>query len=272
MSAGATKEYKFNTKNNWRRWNWNRIGDFFTVHERKSKTILYLAGESNLDAEIAAEKGFNPKRMIAIERDKHVTRALRDNGVTTINGDFFDVIRNWDDYADVVIGDFCCGLSDTAIGRIGDLAFNPNISKAVLSFNFLRGRDASTNEVRAELNEWVKTETKHRGELFMSAFGRCVAWALEGEIVVQTTAGLEDKRNIGHHIGNIVDRSGDVIINDLMRPKSFSYKSGALSFDSVVFRNPFLMVCGWEPPKSAISRNIVAARAVMARRVTQATP
>jgi hypothetical protein len=71
--------YKFGTKANWRRWQWNRIVERLAVPVRDA-VVVYLAGPEDLDRPVALSKGFRPDNLIAVDRDGDVVKQLRMNG------------------------------------------------------------------------------------------------------------------------------------------------------------------------------------------------
>lgn len=145
----AVDTYKFGTKNNWRKWAWNRIVERLDV-PAKDAVVLYLGGPENIDAVEAMRRGFRRENMHQIEKSTHVTEGIRNSGGLCINGDFFDVVKAWPHWrrVDVVFGDFCNGLSKRNLDAITTLPLFPQVRSAVFAFNMLRGRDHSTNEIR----------------------------------------------------------------------------------------------------------------------------
>jgi hypothetical protein len=166
---GAAREYKFGTKNNWRRHTWNRIRD--RVAHPRDAVVVYLAGRDNLDAEIAQQKGFAASNFIAVERDRKVTDALRAAGQNTINGDFVHVMAAWSRSVkcSVVVGDFCCGLHAGLAWDLTQTVLAPQFRGTVFAFNWLRGRDPSFNEFRKVLLDNNPGMPKHRGHFFYAS-------------------------------------------------------------------------------------------------------
>lgn len=218
---GASKDYKFGNKNNWRRWNWNRIEERISVPKKEAK-ILYLAGENNLDMQEASRRGFNCRNMIAIERDKALAEELRSCSVTTFNGTLREAIRNWGgEKIDVVIGDYCCGLNSDVSAQVSDNFWLPCFSDCVFSINLLRGRETLSEEMRSH----ISNNSKHRGQSFAG-------------LVCGVSHFLCTKRE------DFISIDAPKITDEIIRSRgNFAYneyRSGNLFFDSTVYLNPSL--------------------------------
>lgn len=167
--SGAEMNYKFGNKNNWRRTVWNRIRERLEVPPREA-VVLYLAGEKDLDREVAVRHGFRMQNLIAIESDDDVAKQLRADGVLTVNDDLHRVLASWPKRksVDVVVADLCCGLTRSTMSSfftcLGHRAFN----RATVMFNLLRGRESEegAKELLSRLQLALAQETsefKHRG-------------------------------------------------------------------------------------------------------------
>lgn len=237
-------DYKFGNKNNWRRTTWNRIAERLTCSAHEA-LVLYLAGEKNLDCNVAALKGFDRRNLIAVERDEEVIRQLRNTGALAVRADFIDVVRQWPGRLPVavVLGDFCCGLELRLWTSLSIACLFPQVHGAVFAFNFLRGRDPSGNTMRAFVSDAFELSQgeKHRGGLFFVAvmshlvvsllLAKHPEWCGEDRVLrvpaAEEAEAMEyQKRMVG-------------LLEAVMKPTFDSYrsKSGQI-FDSVVFRSP----------------------------------
>jgi hypothetical protein len=170
MSNGATKDYKFGNKNNWRRWKWNRIVERLMVRPRDAVT-LYLAGQDDLDRPIAKSHGFRDENLIAIDRSSQVVESLRSSSAVALQADFVTALHSLSPgrAIHVVDADFCCDAYDGVVAPLVDaLMFSPELRECVVSVNFCRGRASSMSEVRKSLIDGEKVT--HRGELFFIRF------------------------------------------------------------------------------------------------------
>lgn len=217
--------YDYGNKRQWRRWLWNRIAE--RTENRREGLVLFLAGENAHDIEVAVSKGFHARNMIAVERAPDVCARLRSSGVLTIAGDLVETVRAWghDRQISAVVGDFCCGLHSKIMSDLGGaLLTNPAFWDATIAVNFLRGRDATMNDVRQNLQELAPSLfDKHRGSLFCKL------------MLLNCCPAPED-----------VDHNADIVwagisaVEDAARPSFTSYKStaGNQVFDTAVFKNP----------------------------------
>lgn len=214
MSNGANKNYDNGRKNNWRRWEWNRIVDFLVTPPREA-VVLYLAGKDDLDRQIALSRGFRNDNLIAVDRDARIVNSLRASGSLAIKGDIFSAAIEWplDKQVNVVIPDLCSGWDlKTHTGLVACMIIT---APEVVSLNFLRGRDKQVSHAKS----CFPVEEKHRGFL---AYGAAVS-ALAREIGKKQECGFDFVKNA---------------LIDLSSLAENSYKSGSQVFDSVVFRNP----------------------------------
>jgi len=165
--------YKFGQKNNWRRWAWNRICERLTI-PKKEAIIVYLAGMEDLDRTVAVNNGFNPNNMIAVDKNSVVIENLKAKGALYINAEITDVLqcfRNTKIKIDILIGDFCCGLTPNieklsmylSTNLMGE-SFNDN---SIILLNLLRGREESE---MLKIAQYDNKGVKHRGKLFIDFF------------------------------------------------------------------------------------------------------
>jgi hypothetical protein len=212
--SGADFDYRFGTKAQWRRTAWNRIVERLIVHPRDA-VVLYLAGEQDLDREVALRKGFRANNLIAVERDSRVVSVLRANGVLTISGNIVEIVRAWprERKVNVIFADLCDDIRSTNGPLLGGL-INAAFAGAVIAVNFMRGRSKQAGDLVKLNTATFGEEMKHRGFAFS---------ALYAEIL---------RRWCGFNDDDI--KAAAPLIN----PHMLSYKSSAgMLFDSVVFTN-----------------------------------
>lgn len=230
---GATMNYKFGMKANWRRTVHNQILQRLNQSPREC-VVLYLAGPQDLDRPEFLRRRFRPDNLIAVERDSRLCTSLRSDGKLCIYGDINAVIAEWKrTRVDVVFADLCCGLHSSFVETLIQLTRNHCFHRAVLAVNLLRGRDADSNELRAELSG----DDKHRGR----AFARLYA-AILTESVVRT----QDEMRSMFCRGTDADGIGLSLIQDAITKMTenvswlwhASYRSDSGQyFDSCVFQN-----------------------------------
>jgi hypothetical protein len=241
-------ERDYREKNNWRRWVWNRIEERLdgNLHE---KTAVYLAGEENLDAQVAIKKGFSACNLVAVDKSQAKVSAMRRAGVLAICDDVFRVIREFPKPIDVINLDFCCGLTLPILQDLCALQTDPNSRNAIFALNFLRGRDASSNDARAELG----CKTKHRGVMCFFALGKLLKFT-DTDLAQSTT------------------------LHRPVDPIKTQYRSSTFqTFDTVVFRGfgHFLLpdndaISQYPASADATRRKIAAYRAHQTRRRVRA--
>lgn len=225
MSNGASKEYKFGQKNNWRRTIWNEIAA--RVDKRKSAVCMYLAGAEDHDRAVAVSKGFDDRNLIAVEREQSVSSKLRGAGVLTVCADLSDALIAWPDgkRIDVIFGDLCGGLHDNFVTVLCGALQRQAFQKTIFAFNLLRGRDPFGAKAIA-LGRGIDANEKHRGRLLyrnVETILLCLVWNEIGKVEIASEKDLAEWN------------SWKARCREHLRPVFFSYKSGALVFDSVVF-------------------------------------
>lgn len=275
MSKPGIGNYRFGQKNNWRRTVWNEMAS--RVKNRRDARILYLAGEQNLDSEIAEQKGFRKQNMIAIEIDKGRTASLRANSVNTINGNLMDVLYNWPHKhkVDVVVADFCFGFEAKSVDLFDSIS-NPALVDAACLINFQRGRDSSTNELRKMLGgNKVFTPTADGDIQEVASEKHRAAQYLQWH-ALETVRACNADSILGIETNALVS-----MLLTRMKPRFLSYRSGRIYMDSAVFNHS---LCGiddglrslltkadaWQKRYAeddpAIKSRITAALAVQSRR------
>ncbi len=272
---GATKDYGFGQKNNWRRWLWNEILRRTDGRER-NQIVLYLAGRDDLDRRIATAKGVPSENMVAVDRNKSNVDSVRADGNAAICADAIEVLRAWPSTVPVCVIalDFCSGLICREQTRklYGLILAHPSLNGAVVAVNFMRGRDKNEeSEYLRDLWSQVadKSEAvsrglvseKHRGMAFSTGF---ILHALS--VAFRSGATMDECKQA----------SQPLICT--MNPKPFSYKSGSVVFDSVVW-SPVSSVIRMKderlsdpkfeifPKDAATARKVSASLAVRTRRI-----
>jgi hypothetical protein len=250
--SGAAKDYDFGRKNGWRRWAWNRIAERLPVPAREA-VVLYLAAPSDLDRIEAVRRGVRPDNLIAIERDKSALQSLRRRGVLCIDGELVDVLNSWTRLeVHAVVADMCGGLDIRfAHGFANWFNYRDPFKPAVWAMNFLRGRDASSSNVRETLRD-PRDENpfaKHRGMLMLHA-----AWEQ-----FQVAQGLRSADGLCHD-QEVSMRVADWFMRET-RPAFNSYASGRLRFDSVVLGPAYLRVPANQAHDDAAERKRTAGSA-----------
>lgn len=195
-----TSGYKLGRKNNWRRWQWNRIAEILSC-ARRDALVLYLPAEEDLDRIVALQHGFRDSNLIAVDSSEHVVKTLRSQNRLAIHGRIEDVLFSWprDWPLSVVIADFCQGFDRSARNFLVALVHAD--WDMTVSVNLLRGRenDKEQREVvaihRDQMEQWNLSESerqdnvhKHRGLMFFNCyFNSMCGWRgwLAGERYVE---------------------------------------------------------------------------------------
>jgi len=148
---GRDMDYDFGQKRHWRRTLWNQIAERVSM-VKTGGPKLYLGGMEDHDRRVMGEKGIVDS--ILIDRDRRVVDEARKGGKLAVRADLLSVLGSWPKTpaVRVLVGDFCGGLS---LGRlqalVRSLLLVPALRGTVVAFNFLRGRDATTNELRKKV-------------------------------------------------------------------------------------------------------------------------
>ena len=187
-----TSGYKFGNKNHWRKWLWNRICERVseTTVEKSDAVVVYLAGEEDLDRDVALRKGFRFNNLIAVDKSRKVIECLKKKKVPCLYGEISDVVEafnNSKEKIDVLICDYCHGVNGN-VSKFVDKLTSSNFDNSfgdspIIAMNFMRGRDSGEiidfrNNRREsfasvfdeEKKEWRDPNAKdmvHRGEVFM---------------------------------------------------------------------------------------------------------
>lgn len=217
LTDGASKDYHYGQKNNWRRTVHNRIKDRLQVPVKQAN-VLYLSGQNDLDRPEFLRRGFRGDNLISVERDRDAVYKIRAKGTLCMSGTLSEVVRNVRGLEfHVVLADFCGGFTDESMHLLFAIIHNPCFGPSVCALNLLRGRDPSSNEYRADVG------TRHRGVIaYRFYFDALLAyWS---EAVGEDAAKELRPRMKAHH-------------KEIFQPWGDSYKSGPLYYDSIVFIN-----------------------------------
>lgn len=248
---GGKASYDFQEKNHWRRWWVNRIADKCGGNrsELRSKVALFLCGQEGGEGEQLVEKGFSRNNVFAIDIDSGNTKKARQQGFPAITGDFCTAVKAWphDQRLDAICADFCCPFNpssfDLAIAILHSPITRPGLCIAI---NLMRGRDPEFGYFRnflsqmyvGEAADWI-TEglgidsiSKHRGFAWYAYL-----MAHFTQHYMQITGDSD-----GVIEGFDSEQISFVLARSLMvcEPKFYTYKSGNLCMDSVVFTWPFV--------------------------------
>lgn len=235
---GAEKNYKFGQKNNWRRATWNEVLAR-TAGREKTEFILYLAGQNDLDRQIAIEKGVPPENLIAVDRCKDNLMPIKAQGGCTLHENVVNILKSWPPERPVcaVLLDFCSGMEQWNY-NLHRYFFNTAFQRAVVMVNFMRGRDAWSNDLRQSLarsgllelflNGKIPNPQKNRALHFVILAAATLAASADEQSCCSPSQLVEE---------NIKSKLGERIL--IIMAKSLTrfntYKSGALTFDSVIF-------------------------------------
>jgi len=227
---GGLSSYKFGQKNNWRRRVWNHIRD-----NAKSPRLcvgLYLPAEEDLDYAVAVSKGFDPRNLIAVDRDASVVHSLRSKGRLVIYGELLDILRSWPVHR-VPLGFIHCDLFSNYSPSAVSIAHAAMESLCLsgggtLVINLLRGRENScAGQILKRLGA-ENGEAVHRAIPITTAMG--AAWA-----GVTVSNLFQEGTQIWKSQASAADRVVDILQR---RRLMFSYKSNGQVFDSAVFNLP----------------------------------
>lgn len=234
-----SKDYKFGQKNNWRRTVWNEISG--RIKDTRTALVLYLAGEQDLDRKVAIEHRFLPDNLIIIERDREIVKKLRAEGKIVIGGEMEDVIFGWPmrmPEVAVLYADYCSGLEPNLASLHDVIGEKPSFMDSVVLVNLMRGRDSKTNALR----DWQKIMLKpgyekHRGCHFLVwNIWEMISILKYGEKYVYGPGGASaPAKTVRLGPFSTEDRVKFDLLLRGHNAEIYSYKSGSLIFDSIVF-------------------------------------
>lgn len=269
--SGAMKDYEFAEKDEWRKVMWNRIAHRVAKAPRRC-LVVGLFGAKGLDIDIATSRrlGFRRENFVNVESDPAAVERARGNGINTIRGELATVVALWGEpRIDVVIADFCGGLSSRTILTMRDISVTPSLAdRAVVLVNVLRGRDRLVR--RIQHNRVFSSGVTIDGQ---TVDPRNRAAYIHDESIAVRCGALEfsDLKTFGPRQlpgDHLVASRGD-------RPFYRSYKSGRLVFDSVLWSfqagpRPRAIYDDDLPPRARrIKRRIAAAKAVRSARLAE---
>jgi len=148
-SNASTYNYKFSTKNQWRKQMWNDI-ERRLLRPPSEALVLYLPGPENIDEKELLQRGFKKQNLVGIERDKNTCMALRKRGVNCICADATKVIDAWphDKFPDVIFMDFAGPITMRVYDWIK--LHSPGRDSTIWAFNVLCGRESHSPVI----NHW----------------------------------------------------------------------------------------------------------------------
>lgn len=237
------ENYKFGTKNNWRRWAWNEATKRLKESGKspRNAVVAYLAGPQDIDRKIAIEKGYDNRNLIAIDNDLSVVKSIREKKCLAFHGNIEDFIDayDYDPEIDILIVDYCCGVTYNVAMLTYSLIYHTLSTKNItIIANFLRGRD------KIGAHEGKKIKTKHRGEIFF-------------KIYTDTIFDFLNKDNNAYDISDKIKNNCNAIFN--------TYKSGEKTImDSVILTilpfGYFLRKQNIDPQKDNKDKEIINAK------------
>lgn len=239
--SGDEFDYSYGQKKVWRRWCWNRVCEKVGPH-RKDKTVIYLAGPEDYDRREALQRGFKNRNIIAIDLSDENISTVRKQGGYGICDDLYHILLMWPEEwkIDVLIADFCQGISDHAGRLIHALNHCGSINhETVIWINLLRGRDPKSKEAREKwgnlMQQWsMSGNYKHRGEMWFWIFCTEMLRMANERGRYMVTPG-----NIGRRVQSLIDH---------MSPSFTSYRSTSNQFfDTIIFKNPFYLEGACKP-------------------------
>lgn len=135
--GGATMNYDFGRKRNWRRTIWNEL---ISRAVNPDGVALYLGGRDNYDRELLCKKGIKEWNIICVDRDIVTVTAVRKRGELCIHGDIFEVLSHfpktpWVSCASI---DLCCPINAKLVNTLRgyfDYSWFP------WAINIMRGRE-----------------------------------------------------------------------------------------------------------------------------------
>ena len=142
-------------KHRWRQRQWAEIRRRVVAQGKRPGdcVVLYLAGKEDCDRTEARKNGFSSHNLIAVDTCEENIRRIRQAGGVGICADLRGVLAAWRGvpWVDVVVADFCCGLTPMAGGFLDVIArcsgrFSD--TDTVVAANFKRGQDPQAVEVR----------------------------------------------------------------------------------------------------------------------------
>jgi hypothetical protein len=271
--SGAKKDYNFKTKNDWRGWVWNRAVEILAKKKiaPRDAIVVGLFGSDALDIEWAVKRGFQLKNLFSVERDAKAAKAQRQLGVNTIIGELEEVLWHWrkEPKINFVLADMCAGMIYAVWRRLTDALISSTHIDGCIAINLLRGRErsATVEHMRADAAAFSsclesKSEhhknyryfsggadiSKHRGFWFAkNAVLRFSNVVYEGKLKFLERLNYDPIPSFGSEDFELNVGTTAHFVFDKMRPAYFTYRSGSLSFDSVVLEWPITLYDGRLP-------------------------
>ena len=240
--------FRIGTKNNWRRWVWNRVRERFTRVD--DALVLYLAGHEDLDREVAVSKGFRNENLIAVDDNPKVVKAIRAKGFLAIQHDLAELVFMWpEDWPlTFVLADFCSGFIDSSwVFAEACVSSKALVRGSVVAVNFQRGREPELLEQFGEHRHLLPTDLEKN---------RAYYWAMA----------------LAGHYAVAYNRSDPNPYLAKMNFQPRSYRSHRVVMDSAVITVPDSCARNWANiPRDWLDakRKISACRAVRTWRLRQ---
>jgi len=268
-------DYGFGAKNNWRRRVWNTTSKMLSFKKRKA-VCLYLANETDIDFQIATQKGFDPNNLIAVNKDKKIVENIRKKKRLAFCGDIFDAARNWPENMDIdfLHLDLCTGLQNRVLETPWNIISGKLSPDAVICVNLQRGRDSQTNEFRDKVINEPNIKSifgdveKHRGKLF---FISLISWLAHFAKIYSAKNGDGE---IDHILISLEPNNDGLYwarfqtwVKLFNNPVFLTYKSKdnrnsrhGVTMDSVIFQMPFQINCeAYSEPTNDKAKNSLKA-------------
>lgn len=227
--ASGLEIYDASSKEDHRRWLWNRLAQRTRPTNRFG---LYLCGPEDRDRQVAMTKGFSNGGLVAVDISEEYISRIRRAGGRGIASDIGDVLRHWNDGP----LDFVAIDSTSTIESVLRWYADGHLSGAItrrtaVYLNIQRGREKALSPYCAQM---LAEGKKHRG---LWAISHLVHYWMAKE------CGPEWDTNAGTvaHI-EMFERAWS-----LCAPNFSRYRSSKVMMDSVVFR-------GWPDDTSMHSR------------------
>jgi len=253
--GGINKMSKYDNgvKNTARGWIWNRVCERFKTNDEKRRARVYtLIGDTTKELEVAQAKGFSKFNIIGVDIRPEPVEAWRSAGGIAIQAPI-EVVVGLSKYPpNVVIADFCGGLTDKTF-RAFQIALIRTVWPGCVVTNLLRGRDdiqkygpfcltTDVGEVTEQVRESYKmiressygdVVKKRSVVLFYDIFKRLYA-----DVILQSANMPMDRRPTASEMKNLSDTFDYYYkrLKDQMNPNFYDYKSSDSNqyFDSLV--------------------------------------
>lgn len=236
MSTGSTKDYNFGAKNHWRRTIWNQL--LQRSRRRAPGVFLYMAGPGDLDRKVATSKGVEGQQLIAVDQDPENVRRIRAMGHQAIEADIVSVLAEWPANRPIagVSLDFCGGLTIKRAMPLTDVLVRQVFDRCPIAVNFQRGRESDFASLAGPGSVLLRDlPSDDAAAFFASAVSSGAKDPKNRAAIFFAGVALHAAIGTAQPWNMLLDRG---LIQDVYKPSFFSYRSGGLVFDSVVYE-PF---------------------------------